>query len=255
MDKLKVSIELPQSIDNAIYNLTDKPTAAIGTTFADIWYLVFGTISYQADKKRIERDYALNQYHEQLDSAISSIPSDKFVEPSIQVTAQALDNSKYCISEKELRDMFVSLISKSMNKDYSHDIHPSFSEILKQMSPLDANIIKTFKDSPTIGYPLCQYQLLKDNGYQLLLDNVFLLYPNTYLPGNSLAISSLSRLGLLEVRYDHQILNEDKYVPFKEHYWFKFLQEKFPNDEVSIQRGLVRLTPLGRSFVTVCVPD
>lgn len=33
--------DLPQSIDNAIKNTTDKPTLAVGTTFADLWYLVF----------------------------------------------------------------------------------------------------------------------------------------------------------------------------------------------------------------------
>lgn len=247
--------KLPSSIDNAIYNSTDKPTAAIGTTFADIWYLVFGAASHAADKKRIKREHDLEQYRKQLDSSISGIPSDKFVEPSIQVTAQALDNSKYCISEKELREMFVSLISNSMNKDYLRDIHPSFSEMLKQMSTLDAKIIKSFIGSSTNGYPTCQYQLLKDKGHQLLLDNVFLVYPNTYLPGNSLSISSLSRFGLLDVRYDQWLLNEDKYIPFKEHCWFKRLQKEFPDSEVSIQRGLVRLTPLGRSFVRVCIPD
>lgn len=34
--------ELPDSIDNAVKNLTDKPTQGIGQTFSDLWFLVFG---------------------------------------------------------------------------------------------------------------------------------------------------------------------------------------------------------------------
>ena len=34
--------DLPASVDNAVKNLTDKPTQGIGQTFADTWYLVFG---------------------------------------------------------------------------------------------------------------------------------------------------------------------------------------------------------------------
>lgn len=32
--------DLPASVDNAVKNLTDKPTQGIGQTFADAWYLV-----------------------------------------------------------------------------------------------------------------------------------------------------------------------------------------------------------------------
>lgn len=250
-----VNVELPPSVDNAVKNLTDKPSLAIGTTFSDLWYLVFGGVSYWAEKKRISYTHKLELFRKELDDSINQIPPEKLIDPSIQVTAQALENSKYCIDKDELRKMFTSLISNSMNSDFSKDVHPSFAEILKQMSPLDAVIIKDFKSSSTNGYPLCQYKLLENNGYKLLLDNVFLHYPNTYLPGNSLSISSLSRLGLLDVSYNECILNDSLYTPFKEHLWFKFLQEQFPDKTVEAQKGLVRLSPLGRSFINMCVPN
>ncbi len=249
-----LNAEPSPSIDNALKNLSDKPTLAIGTTFADLWELVFGGISYHSEKKKIEYKHKLEVYRKELSDSIQQIPPEKMVEPSIQITAQALDNSKYCIQEKDLRQMFTSLISHSMNIDYSNDIHPSFAEILKQMSPLDASVIKCFKNSKTNGYPIGRYQLKEQNGYKLLLDNVFLQYPNSYLPGNSLAISSLSRLGLLQVAYDEWLLSTN-YAPFEEHFWFNRLQNEFPDKTVELQKGLVRLTPLGRSFVIVCVPD
>lgn len=250
---ISIETELPPSVDNALKNLTDKPTHSIGTTFSDLWDLVFGGISYLSEKKKIEYAHKLELFRKELEDSIKQIPPEKVAEPSIQITAQALENSKYCINEDELRQMFTSLISNSMNIDFSKDIHPSFAEILKQMSPLDAAIIKIFKNSSTNGLPICQYNLTNGRGYKLLLDNVFLKYPSTYLPDNSLSISSLSRLGLLEISYTTWILNESQYIPFKEHPWFKLLQKEFPDQTVNLQKGLVRLTPLGRSFANVCI--
>ena len=246
---------IPPAVDNAIKNLSDKPTANIGTTIADIWYIVFGWVSNIADKKRIKYAQSLEQFREELSSSVSKISPEKQIEPSFQTTAQALENAKYCVEEKELRDMFTSLITNSMHCDFVKDVHPSFAESIKQMSPLDAAIIKSFKNSPINGLPLCRYEMKKNNGYMTLLEDVFLHYPNTYLPSSSISISSLVRLGLLKTSYDNWILNDDLYLPFAEHFWFKMLQRELPNENVSIHKGLVCLTELGRSFIKVCVPD
>ena len=250
-----LNAELPPSIDNAVQNLTDKPTKNIGDTFGDIWYLIFGGISFCAEKKRIKYAHSLEEFKKELDNSVSSIPPEKQIEPSFQVTAQALENSKYCVEEKELRDMFTSLISHSMNSDFSQDIHPSFAEIIKQMSALDAAVIRTFVNSPTTGLPLCRYELRESGGYSTLLENVYLRYPIANLSACSLSISSLVRLGLLKTSYEDYLLDESLYTPFQEHIWFKMLHQKFPDKKVSFQNGLVALTPLGRSFVRVCIPN
>lgn len=108
--------DLPDSIDNAVKNLTDKPTQGIGQTFSDVWYLVFGGITHAADKRRMKYAHDLELYSQELSQAISSIPEENLIEPNFQTTAQALENSKYCIESEELRKLFVNLISKSMNQ-------------------------------------------------------------------------------------------------------------------------------------------
>lgn len=250
-----INAELPPSVDNALNNLTDKPSLSIGTTFSDLWYLVFGGVSYLAEKKKISYTHKLELFRKDLDDSIKQIPPEKSVQPSIQVTAQALENSKYCIESDELRKMFTALISNSMNIDYSKDIHPSFAEILKQMSPFDAVIIRLFMDPSADILPLCQYRLTNDFSLRILSDNVFLTHSNTDPLENSLSISSLSRLGLLKTTYDQFLVDEEAYPPFKEQPLFKYLQEKYPDQTVDIQKGLARLTPLGRSFIRVCVPN
>ena len=159
MDKFLEPIDLSDSANNAVTNLTDSVTKNVGQTFGDIWYLVFGGISHAADKKRMKYSADLKIYEQELTQSINSIPADKYIEPSIQVTAQALENSKYCVESEVLRNMFVNLISGTMNKDYAGNTHPSFPEILKQMSPTDAYVIKEFQFSsrkPIVNYKIKQ---------------------------------------------------------------------------------------------------
>lgn len=134
---------LPDSLDNAVKNITDKPTQNIGTTFADIWYLVFGGISQAAEKRKLKYSYALQEFEKELKQKISKVPEEKLIEPDIQVIAQALEAAKYCVEKEELRNMFSNLIASSINEDAVDYVHPIFINIIKNFSSLDAKMIKT----------------------------------------------------------------------------------------------------------------
>ena len=56
----------------------------------------------------------------------------------MSVVGPALEASKFYIEEDEIRGMFAKLIASSMDKTQSINIHPSFVEIIKVLSPLDA---------------------------------------------------------------------------------------------------------------------
>ncbi len=253
-----VKAEIPASVDKIIQNLTDEPTKSIGTIISDLFYLVFGEISFKANKIRIKHSFALEQYHRELKESIDDIPPEKRVDPSLQVAAQALDNSKYCIDEAVLRKMFIALISNSMNSDYAAQIHPSFSEIIKQMSVLDATIIHLFKDEERLhfGFPVCQYRLKLSPTQSLSMpEHIFLDLPGSDIYLCSLSLSSLSRLGVVAITYGKHFTTPNAYDKFLQHDIYKELCEEMPFGEISISKGVVELTPFGRSFVTVCIPD
>ena len=73
-DKKSLIDLVPDSVDNAVKNITDKPTQNMGTTLADIWYLVFGGISQAAEKKKLKYSYALQKMEKELKEDISKIP-------------------------------------------------------------------------------------------------------------------------------------------------------------------------------------
>ena len=249
--------EVPESVDKAFQNLTGNLTQNVGSTLSDIWYLVFGGLSHLAEKRKAKYAHSLKQFQEELESSVKKIPPEKRLEPSFQVTAQALENVKYCITEKELREMFTSLISNSLNSDFSKDVHPSFAEIIKQMSVLDAQILKIFKNSSPSGIPVCDYRLLSPDktSYSTILENAFLGLPEIALDRCSASLSSLKRLGILQIPYGVYLNPPKIYNAFKKHPYYTLLQIQFPAEQIAVEKHVAKLTALGISFVHVCVPD
>lgn len=141
-DKRNLISLFPEAINNSANNLTDKVTKNMGDTFADIWYLVFGGFSHIAEKRKLKYSYAIQEFEKELKEKISKIPTNKFIDPDIQVVAKALEEAKYCIDKEELRHMFSSLISSSMNSDFY--VSPTIVNIVSLLSPIDAKILDFF---------------------------------------------------------------------------------------------------------------
>lgn len=246
----------PPSMDNALKNVTDKPTQNMGTTFADIWYLIFGGISQAAEKRRIKYAHDLEIYQKELSQKINEIPTEKRIEPSIHVTAQALENSKYCISSEELRKMFVNLISGTMNSDIEPRIHPSFPEILKQMGQKDAIFLTELKECAQIPIACIGMQNTPGKDFILMAQDVYVSKNTKLDPYDcSLSIASLSHAGLITTTYTQWFNDPDLYAPIKESVIYlsaKNICESQKNG-IYFQKGIARLTNLGSNFVNVCL--
>ncbi len=250
---------IPASVDKAIENITDKPTKNIGTTFADLWYLVFGGVSHAADKRRIKYQIALEEYEKECHKKIDAIPIEKRIEPDVQTAASALEASKYCAENKEVREMFANLIASSMNSDTADLTHPSFPEILRQMSSLDAQILSKFQFKKQ--YAICEYrQSVENGGYKLLDTNVFIHeYDNNELEDikkREVSITSLVRCGVLIVNYTQGLRDDSQYDDFYKTGLYKYYTEKTSTPSaVTVKKGVISTTPLGDQLLSICLPD
>lgn len=252
---------VPKSVDNFLEKATDKPAACIGDTIADIWYLVFGGIGQVAEKKRIKYACDLQKFRDELDAKVNAIPPEKIVEPNLQIIGPALEDVKYCVEEDVLRSLFSNLITASLNSDTSSRIHPSFSKLLAEITPFDANNLACFRKKSDL--PIAQYRYKTSNGYKIMQTHVFLSNPNTNdIAKTSISIETLCRISLISVRYDEHLLDTGLYDGFETTpQYLKFIA--FSNApelkeqgimEAYVQRGTARLTPLGKQFLAVCMP-
>lgn len=251
-----INLELPDFVDKAGENLTTPVTTNAGQTFGDIWFLVFGGISQLAEKRKLKYAVELEKFKEELETKIDEIPEEKRVEPNIQTVGPALENSKYCVESEEIRKAFANLISRSMNQDYSQYVHPSFADMLKQMSPLDAQNLQLFKKQKS--YPICDVncELNGAQGYNIIFHNLFIANSeqnNFELQAQS--ISSLVRFGLVDIPALSSLADKSVYDIFETNPIYLAVKESILEEigKVSLKKKKVDITPLGEAFIKVCL--
>ena len=245
---------IPKSVDNAIENLTDLPTKSVGKTLSDCWFLIFGNLSLQADIKKAKYAHDLEQFKKSLENKISAIPPENLVDAKVQTAMLALDNAKYCVEEEVLREMFSNLLAASVDSTRTHLVHPSFSEIIKIMTPLDCKILLSVVIP--MHLPICDIKSISPNGgFTVIQQNVFLCIPECInVIANAQSISSLIRVGLLESPYDTFINDTNSYNIYLESDYYKNLKSRRTDLNLDIIRKIIRLTPLGSTFINVCYP-
>lgn len=248
--------DLNKSVDTTVNNLTNKPALALGNGISSIINLVFSPFTYLEEKQRIRYQAKIEKFQEEIDAKISNIPPENYKELNMQITGIALENSKYCLESDELRNMFANLIAKSMDSRFSSITHPSFAEIIKQMSPLDAQNLTLFQEG---SLPIVEYRLSTpdENGkktgtYGVIQTNVFLSNNNVEdVVIQAESISNLERLGLIHISYDEYFADENKYANFSNTYIYNY--HKSHGNTLNIQKGNATATPLGKSFIKVCL--
>lgn len=243
-----------------VKNLANPTTKSIGQALGDLFDLCFGGFHEFVEKKRLTHAKNIEDFKKQLINDISDIPPENLTEPKTSVVGPALEASKYYYEEKEIRDLFERLIVRSIDNRSRSILHPSFTEIIKQLSPLDAQNLRLFKNN-FVSLPICEYRVQEpnNNNYKTLLTNVFLENPDCQdLALQSVSLSSLNRLELIQIDYLTYMSDSTFYERFdKTPYYIEMsntLQYTISKTaKIVIHKGKVGLTPLGSSFLEVCL--
>jgi hypothetical protein len=225
-------------------------------TLDDLWYLAFGKISSLANKSRAKNQLAEEEYKKSIASKILSINENDLQEPPMSVVGPALEASKYYVEEETLREMFAKVIAASMDKSKSNSVHHSFVEIIKQLSPEDALNMTFFEARP--AYPIVKFikNLPNNAGYEVLKTNVFYGNMPIIITGdeNATSITNLNRLGLVSISYEENLTTKTHYDIYSKSAYISNLQsDPMVNGTFDIIEGIVRITPLGNSFIKVCL--
>lgn len=225
-----------------------------GETLQNLWELVFGRFDFYVQRKQLARENAFKEFKESLEKRIIEIPPHAIKEPSISILGPTLEASKFYFEEKPLRDMFVSLAAATMDQRKERGAHPSFPEIIKQMSPLDAKNLSLF----THQFPVAEYYKKKkrSESRNTLLSNVFLGNKEVQdLELQSRSLSSLSRLGLIQIEYEKTLMAEQFYEQFYTTDFFLQLAAELNcvGYLAGVTPGRALATPLGKAFMSVCL--
>ena len=153
--------------------------------------------------------------------------------------------------------MFANLISSTVNKETFENVHPSFSTILKQMSPFDARFFMSFKENKS--KPICHFVLENKENYKMLIEFALLTNQDVGIKEVDRYIFSLSvleNLGLIYITFNKYFHDKTQYQIYENSNIFRDLKILYQTDQekVEIQKGITGLTYLGSTLLDICYP-
>lgn len=186
------------------------------------------------------------------------IPEEKLTEPEAYVAVPAIQQLSYCYNSEDLREMYANLLVSSMNTDTKQAVHPSFVDIIKQLTPDEAKILKKISDQPSY-IPLIdlQVQLGPDRGHISMLQNYTNIGDGTCeYPQNICAyIENLDRLKLVCILDDTHLIDKTLYAPLENSQGFLAYkdiplaqEQKFITKQKSFY-----ITAFGKTFIKTCL--
>jgi len=193
---------------------------------------------------------------------LQNTPEEEIVTPKPNVAGPALESLRYTGHEESLRELYANLLAASMDSMTSAGAHPGFVEILKQITPDEAKLLKLFAERR--AFPLLDVRRESTEagkGGNDVLKYFSTLGEEAGCENANLTpsyLDNLARLGLIEIPpfleytapnvYDH-LETHPAVVSVKQQI------EKVPNQKCEIERRGAQVTQLGRQFISICVID
>ena len=225
-------------------------------TFSQLWYYNFG---YKMDiKVRQRKQEVENLFFKNIVTEFSNIPIDQIQEPKLSVLGPALEASKYYIDDEELRMLFAKLVASSMDNSKNDTLQPAFVEIVKQMTPIDAENLTSLyniKDKQnSIVSIILENKDTRD--YKEVFNHFYI--ENISNISHKRIVSSLinlERLGLIEINYGVFLSDENRYLLYENHPIINQFKNEYNDDlhSIKLKKGLIKITNFGMDFCKICI--
>lgn len=261
---------IPKFVDEAASPLAQS----VGNTLSDLWGLGIGShVSLWAQKQQLRQQENFKKYIELVGNKTQEVPEEFLKEPELHIVGPAIEASKYYIESELLREMFANLIASSIDSRKTNITHPSFVEVIKQLSPLDAQNLKSFGNRA--NFPIVNYVHTIGSGRVNFHENIFL--ENSFvteLHQISISMKNLERLGIISITYTESFPTEDydKFYKNEEYLgWKEYFKKIIPTDQIPkelpdnikevllgqqdiiIEKGIVNLSSFGSSLKSACL--
>ncbi|AQS44026.1 DUF4393 domain-containing protein [Bacillus velezensis] len=249
---------LPKFIDNA----AGKPAQAVGDTLTDLWKLGIGNhVSLWSRKQEFRHKQNFEDYVYKVQNKTQVIPEEFLKEPELNIVGPAIEASKFYIDSEQLREMFANLISSTIDSRKFSKVHPSFVEIIKQLSPLDAAILINFKQFQQL--PAIRVDASKNDAgtYVVIQQHILNFKDQVDYKAQASSISNLQRVGLLAVDYSVRSGNPEYYDYISSHPVLEEANQRLIEirdvdpefTKLDFKKGICTKTPLCEDFIEICL--
>jgi hypothetical protein len=191
---------------------------------------------------------------------LKETPEENIITPPTYIAGPAIEALRFAGYNEDLRELYANLLATSMDKNTADKAHPGYVDIIKNISPDEARLLKVFTKEDNL--PLINISLKNDpeRGRSLAIANYTLL--NDYLNLNNsllitIYITNLCRLGILEIPYGIYLAEVERYEKIENSEVVTYAKEKAKEKamKIDIERRVLRLTTYGEDFIKCVVKE
>ena len=147
MDLDKVNeIDTIPVLEKAYDNLVHPSAESIGKTVSLVPRTVAIWLS-SWNRWVVNREESIKLAIDAIESRVDKIPEEHLTEPPAHIAVPAIQQLAYCYDSEELRGMYANLLLSSMDDRTAEYVHPSFVQLLKEISPDEAKLLSTLTGS------------------------------------------------------------------------------------------------------------
>lgn len=205
-----------------------------------------------------QKEYNVAVTEKLLAQKLQNIPPEKIVTPEAYVAVPAFQAISYSMDSDTLRNLYANLLANSMNIDKKAFVHPTFVEIIKQLSPIDANVFSLIWKAelrPLINLGI-KFSSETGGGSKIVFEK------NTWITDYSqellsISLDSLCRQNLITID-DSRYTNDNNYDIVRNTSDFIFFRDSLSSaikkgQEIYEDKKIIYITELGKLFHNICV--
>lgn len=210
----------------------------------------------------MQKEYNIEKTKVILADKLKNVPLKNIITPPSYIGIPALQAISYCMDNDELREMYAELLKTAMNSQTTKNVHPTYVEIIKQMSPYDAIIFKKIVEilvQPCIGI---SYRNKTTSASYPIQDIVAFADLEKYpLVPTQIALENLERLRLIEINKKSKYADTTEYTNIKDG-MKKTIKQFIENNadklaiddyEVVYNEHLIMIRGFGQFFARACL--
>lgn len=252
----------------ALAKVFDGPFKSI----EDLWYIHFG---HKLALQRAKYEASVEALKTETISELQKIKPENQIEPKLCIAGPAMDAAKYFVEEPDLRSMFAKLIASASDISKVTTVHPAFVEIIKQLTPFEAKILKN-TNILFSAKPICKLRVQDKKGYNNStlfrpmskgrnLVNHIIFFENIEVKKEdlefyTLILDNLTRLNLCEIPANYTLSDNNLYKIYEDSdvlkayiQFLKVSKYEGENEEICLLKETCMPTALGEAFYNTCI--
>ena len=253
MNKLKEIIEtIPEDAKKGIYDDVAKPVLIETGKTLSIFPRVIKNALMKVEMWCLNREFAIEKFKIELSQKIGKIKEEDIVDADPRIFIPSAQAISYSWEQEEIKNLYMNLMVSDMDKNTKKQVHPSFTEVIKQMDTVDVKIFSSIYHNDV--FPVCRINKQSAEGgfsavVEYLLPDYFYLHSSESTIIKSL--NNLERLKLISIKMDMAYMNKDNYIVIKTgKHATKYKYEL--GESFDIEEGIISQTEFGKDFFNIC---